>query len=117
MEAPGMPLEAPQQSTESTVTILADSDTVEAGQPVSYTVNASPAPTADLTVHVAYKNTGVELAEELPATATITIDAESGTAMRTVPTAPTSPDGTITASVTEGDGYKVGTAGSASRYP
>ena len=114
MEAPGMPLEAPQQSTESTVTILADSETVEAGQPVSYTVNASPAPIADLTVHVAYKNTGVELAEELPATATITIDAESGTAMRTVPTAPTSPDGMITASVTEGDGYKVGTAGSVS---
>ena len=97
-----------------TVTILADSDMVAAGDPVSYTVNASPAPIADLTVHVAYKNTGVELAEELPATATITIDAESGTAMRTVPTAPTSPDGMITASVTEGDGYKVGTAGSAS---
>ena len=97
-----------------TVTILADSDMVAAGDPVSYTVNASPAPIADLTVHVAYKNTGVELAEELPATATITIDAESGTAMRTVPTAPTSPDGRITASVTEGDGYKVGTAGSAS---
>ena len=97
-----------------TVTILADSDMVAAGDPVSYTVNASPAPIADLTVHVAYKNTGVELAEKLPATATITIDAESGTAMRTVPTAPTSPDGRITASVTEGDGYKVGTAGSAS---
>ena len=107
-------LEMTPEPPQPTVTILADSDMVTAGDPVSYTVNASPAPIADLTVHVAYKNNGVELAEELPATATITIDAESGTAMRTVPTAPTSPDGTITASVTEGDGYKVGTAGSAS---
>ena len=49
---PDMTPEAPQPSTESTVTILADSDTVEAGDPVSYTVNASPAPIADLTVHV-----------------------------------------------------------------
>ena len=112
MEAPGMPLEAPQQSTESTVTILADSETVEAGQPVSYTVNASPAPTADLTVHVEFTHTGVEMAADLPP-ATITIDAGSDTAMLTVPTA-TVPGGTITASVTEGDGYKVGTAGSAS---
>ena len=109
MEAPGMPLEAPQPST---VTILADSETVEAGQPVSYTVNASPAPTADLTVHVEFTHTGVEMAADLPP-ATITIDAGSDTAMLTVPTA-TVPGGTITASVTEGDGYKVGTAGSAS---
>ena len=107
-------LDMTPEPPQPTVTILADSDMVAAGDPVSYTVNASPAPIADLTVHVAYKNTGVELAEELPATATITIDAESGTAMRTVPTAPTSPDGRITASVTEGDGYKVGTAGSVS---
>ena len=107
-------LDMTPEPPQPTVTILADSDMVAAGDPVSYTVNASPAPIADLTVHVAYKNTGVELAEELPATATITIDAESGTAMRTVPTAPTSPDGTITASVTEGDGYTVGPAASAS---
>ena len=109
---PGMPLEAPQQSTESTVTILADSDAVEAGQLVSYTVNASPAPTTDLTVHVVFMHTGVELAADLPP-ATITIDAGSDAAMLTVPTA-TVPGGTITASVTEGDGYKVGTADSAS---
>ena len=101
--------EAPQPSTESTVTILADSDTVEAGQLVSYTVNASPAPTADLTVHVAY--TGVELAAE-PPPATITIDAGSGAAMLTVQTAE-GPGGTITASVIEGDGYTVGPAASA----
>ena len=113
MEAPGMPLEAPQQSTESTVTIFADSDAVEAGQPVSYTVNASPAPVTDVTVQVMFFNTGVELAEELPATITITIGAGSDAAMLTVPTA-TVPGGTITASVTEGDGYKVGTADSAS---
>ena len=102
----------PQQSTESTVTILADSDTVEAGQPVSYTVNASPAPTTDLAVHVAYTNTGVELAAE-PSHATITIDAGSDAAMLTVLTA-TGPGGTITASVTDGDGYTVGPADSAS---
>ena len=111
-EVPEPTPEAPQQSTESTVTILADSDTVEAGQPVSYTVNASPAPAADLTVHVVLTNTGVDLAEDLPAT--ITIDAGSDAAMLTVPTATTDPDRTITASVTEGAGYTVGTAGSAS---
>ena len=102
---------APQQSTESRVTILADSNTVEAGQPVSYTVNASPAPVADLTVHVMFTHPGVVLAEELPAT--ITIGAGSDAAMLTVQTA-TGTDGTITASVTEGDGYTVGPAGSAS---
>ena len=105
-EAP-VTLEDPQQST---VTILADSDTVEAGQLVSYTVNASPAPTADLTVHVAY--TGVELAAE-PPPATITIGAGEGAAMLTVPTAE-GPGGTITALVIEGDGYTVGPAASAS---
>ena len=94
------------------MTILADSYTVEAGQPVSYTVNASPAPTADLTVHVVFTHIGVEMAADLPPV-TITIDAGSDTAMLTVPTA-TVPGGMITASVTEGDGYKVGTAGSAS---
>ena len=103
-------LEMTPEPPQPTVTILADSDMVAAGDPVSYTVNASPAPTTDLTVHVEYTNTGVEL----PATATITIDAGSDAAMLTVPTAITSPDGTITASVTEGDGYTVGTAGSAS---
>ena len=103
-------LEMTPEPPQPTVTILADSDMVAAGDPVSYTVNASPAPTADLTVHMEYTNTGVEL----PATATITIDAGSDAAMLTVPTAITSPDGTITASVTEGDGYTVGTAGSAS---
>ena len=107
-EAPATTPEAPQRST---VTILADSDPVEAGQPVSYTVNASPAPTANLTVHLEY--TGVELAAE-PPPATITIDAGSDAAMLTVPTATTDPDSTITASVTEGAGYTVGTAGSAS---
>ena len=49
MEAPAATPEAPQRST---VTILADSDPVEAGQPVSYTVNASPAPVTDVTVQV-----------------------------------------------------------------
>ena len=110
-EVPEPTPEAPQQSTESTVTILADSDTVEAGQPVSYTVNASPAPAADLTVHMVLTNTGVELAEELPET--ITIGAGSDAKMLTVPTA-TGPGGTITASVTEGDGYAVGPVASAS---
>ena len=93
MEAPAVTPEAPQQST---VTILADADTVEAGQPVSYTVNASPAPVADLTVHVEYTNTAVELAAELPAT--ITIDAGSDAAMLTVQTA-TGPGGTVTATL------------------
>ena len=106
MEAPAATPEAPQQST---VTILADSDMVAAGDPVSYTVNASPAPTTDLTVHVEYTNIGVEL----PATATITIDAGSDAAMLTVPTE-AGPGGKITASVLEGDGYTVGPAASAS---
>ena len=108
MKAPEMP---PKPSTVSTVTILADSDTVEAGQPVSYTVNASPAPTENLTVHVEYTNTGVEPPPDLPAT--ITIDAGSAVAMLTVATV-AGPGGTITASVTDGDGYTVGPAGSAS---
>ena len=109
MEAPAVTAEAPQQST---VTILADAATVEAGQPVSYTVNASPAPVADLTVHVEYTNTEVDLAAE-PPPATITIDAGSDAAMLTVQTA-TGRGGTITASVTEGEGYTVGPADSAS---
>ena len=108
---PEAPATTPEAPLRSTVTILADSDTVEAGQPVSYTVNASPAPVADLTVQVMFFNTGVELAEELPET--ITIGAGSDAKMLTVPTA-TGPGGTITASVTEGDGYAVGPAGSAS---
>ena len=95
-------------SPQSTVTILADSATVVAGDPVSYTVNAFPAPTEDLTVHVEF--TGVELAADPPAT--ITIGAGLNDAMFTVQTAK-SPAGTITASVAEGDGYTVGTPRSA----
>ena len=110
-KVPEATMEAPAVTQQSTVTILADADTVEAGQPVSYTVNASPAPTENLTVHVEYTITGIELPPDLPAT--ITIDAGSAVAMLTVATV-AGPGGTITASVTDGDGYTVGPAGSAS---
>ena len=55
---------------------------VAAGDPVSYTVTASPAPVADLTVHVQFMHPEVELPAEPPAT--ITIDAGEGAAMLTV---------------------------------
>ena len=103
-------LDMTPEPPQPTVTILADSDMVAAGDPVSYTVNASPAPIADLTVHVMF--TGAELAAE-PLPTTITIDAGEDAAMLTVPTATTGPSGMITALVTEGDGYTVGPAASA----
>ena len=77
------------------------------GDPVAFTVTASPAPAADLTVSVTVATTGDYGYSTLPTSVTIPT---SGTATVTVATADDTadePDGSVTLTVDPGSGYTV----------
>ncbi|MDE0134859.1 MAG: fibronectin type III domain-containing protein, partial [Acidimicrobiaceae bacterium] len=77
------------------------------GDPVTFTVTASPAPAADLTVSVTVATTGDYGYSTLPTSVTIPA---SGTATVTVATADDTtdePDGSVTLTVDPGSGYTV----------
>ena len=98
-----------------TVTIEAGTSPVAEGDALRFTVRAAPAPTEDLTVRVSLQESGVMLAAEQPTmvriakgrtTATLTVD--------TMGDDESEPDSTVTATVTSGTGYELGSAVSAS---
>ena len=92
------------------VTIAAASSSVSEGAAVVFTVMAAPAPAADLEVSVTVTETEAMLQESGPRT--VTILAGATLAMLAVATAADEedePDSTVTAMVTEGSGYTLGT--------
>ena len=98
-----------------TVTIEAGTSPVAEGDALQFTVRAAPAPTEDLTVSVSLQESGVMLAAEQPTmvriakgrtTATLTVD--------TMGDDESEPDSTVTATVSSGTGYQLGSAVSAS---
>ena len=96
------------------VTITADSESVEEGNPVAFTLTASPPPAADLTVNVSLVGPGTPSSREPPST-TVTIPV-SGTAPLTAATDDDSvdePNDSVTVTVGAGSGYTVGSSGSA----
>ena len=103
-------LEQPQQEPE--VTVTADAASVTEGGDAVFTFTASPAPSADLAVDVtvvADGDYGIAAG-----TRTVTIPA-SGSAKLTLATtddAADEPDGSLTVTVNDGDGYTVGSSAS-----
>ena len=98
-----------------TVTIEAGTSPFAEGDALRFTVRAAPAPTEDLTVRVSLQESGVMLAAEQPTmvriakgrtTATLTVDTMGDDEAEL--------DSTVTATVTSGTGYELGSAVSAS---
>ena len=98
-----------------TVTIVSQSATVTEGQEVRFTLTASPAPAADLTVNVSVTDPGAFLTGTVPSEKTIA--SGSTTVQLSLQTADDSVDevnGVIGAAVQPGMGYSVGSPPSAS---
>ena len=90
------------------ITIAAVSSSVTEGAAATFTLTATPAPAANLTVTVTVTETGTFINGAAPTTVTIP---SSGSVTLTVPTTDDATDeanGTITATVTAGSGYTVG---------
>ena len=99
---------------EPSITITADNASVAEGTPATFTVTADVAPTSNLTVNVSVTQSGDFLSGTLPTT--VMIPTTTTTATLTVSTVGDSTDeldGTVTATVTPGTGYMVGTPSSA----
>ena len=95
------------------VTVTADSETVIAGNPVSFTLTAAPMPATDLPVSVRWSQVGSFLTAGAPQTVTIP---PSGTAPLKADTdndEADERDGTVTVTVGADSGYTVGAQGSA----
>ena len=95
------------------VTITADSESVEEGSPVAFTLTATPPPAADLTVNVSWSGGDSFLTETPPTTVTIPV---SGTAALTAATDDDSVDeanDSVTVTIGAGSGYTVGSSDSA----
>ena len=110
----GCPLSEQQVRSEPEVTIGAAQDGVTEGEAVSFTVTAMPAPAADLVVSVTVTETGDTLGASVPQQ--VTIAAGQTTATLQVTTNDDTADesnSTVTATVTAGTGYTVGSPDSA----
>ena len=97
-----------------TITIAAVSSSVTEGAAATFTLTATPAPAANLTVTVTVTETGTFISGAAPTTVTIP---SSGSVTLTVPTTDDATDeanGMITATVTAGSGYTVGSPPTAS---
>ena len=95
------------------VTITADSESVEEGSPVAFTLTASPPPASDLTVNVSWSGGDSFLTETPPATVTIPV---SGTFSLTAETDDDSVDeanDSVKVAIGAGSGYTVGSSDSA----
>ena len=106
----------PEAEPEPVVTIAAGEDSMTEGEAVSFTVTAEPAPAADLAVSVTVTETEITLAASESESRTVTITAGQTTATLQVVTdddEADEPDSTVTATLTVGPGYKLGSPNSA----
>lgn len=91
------------------VAITPDSADVTEGEPVSFTLTATPPPTSDLAVNVSLSESGSFLAASGPRTVTIPASAPTATlSADTVDDGAAEPDGWVTATVETGSGYEFG---------
>ena len=102
------PAPQPEPQPEPQVTIAADGDVTE-GEAVSFTVAATPAPAMDLMVSVTVTETGATLAASVPDNVTVSAGQTTATLqVTTVDDTTDESDSTVTARVTSGTGYTVG---------
>ena len=110
----GCPLSKQQVRSEPEVTIGAAQDGVTEGEAVSFTVTATPAPAADLVVNVTVSETGASLGASVPQQVTIAAGLTTTTLrVETVGDDTDESDSTVTATVTAGTGYTIGSRSSA----
>ncbi|MCY4510227.1 MAG: hypothetical protein OXG35_25190, partial [Acidobacteria bacterium] len=105
-------------SSDPTITIAAGTSPVTEGTAAEFTVTASPAPTADLTVNLTVADASGSdfVASGDEGSKTVTITANTTTATHSVPTTADTtdePDGDVTVTVETGTGYTVGATASA----
>ncbi|MDE0459371.1 MAG: hypothetical protein OXI15_18910, partial [Chromatiales bacterium] len=105
-------LKSQEQQQEPAVTIAAGTSPVTEGGDATFTLTATPPPAADLAVSVTVATDGDYGITAGPQTVTIST---TGSAVLTLPTTGDSadePDGSVTVTVKDGDGYTVGTSSS-----
>ena len=103
-------------TTTPTITIAGGSAVTE-GTAASFTLTASPTPSADLNVSVNVTQNGNFVASSGQGTKTVTIPSGQTSKIFTVPTQDDStdePDGSVTSTLAGGSGYSVGSPSSAS---
>ena len=99
---------------EPVVTIEAVADGVAEGEEVSFTVTAMPPPAADLVVRVTVTETGDTLPASVPENVTIAAGQTTATLqVETVNDTADESDSTVTATLTAGTGYTLGSTSSA----
>ena len=95
------------------VTIAAGDSPVTEGGAASWTLSADPAPTTELTVNLAWTQSGDFLPESRPQTVTIPVSGAATVSVDTVDDGTDEPNGSVTLSVAVGSGYAVGTPSTA----
>ena len=96
------------------VTIRASNPTnIEEGQRASWTLSAAPAPTAALTVNLAWTQSGSFLPRSRPQTVTIPVAGTATVSVDTVDDSTDEPNGSVTLRVDVGSGYTVGASSTA----
>ena len=96
-----------------TVSVAADTSPVTEGTNVSFTLTATPAPAAPLTVAVSWSETGSFLTGTRPSEVTIPTSGEVRVTASTEDDGIDEADGTVTLTVGSGSGYTVGAPSSA----
>ena len=99
------------------ISISRDAASVGEGQPASFTLSASPTPTADLVVHLDISQRGDFAADGATGAKTVTFPANTATASHTVATVDDDSDerdGSVTARVVSRSHYRVASANEAS---
>ena len=108
--SPPVPPVSPQAPP---VTVSPDVTSVVEGAAVEFTLTASPAPAAELTVNLSWSQVGSFYTGTPPATATIPTSGTVTVSWTTDDDSTDETDGSVTLTVTGGNGYTVGAPGSA----
>ena len=95
------------------VHVASVSPSVTEGDPVSFTLSATPAPAAEVTVAVRWSESGSFLTANVPRTVTIPTTGAATLSAATDDDSADEPDGMVTVTVGGGSGYTLGTPDSA----
>ena len=107
-------LKSQEQQQEPAVTVSAGTSPVTEGADASFTLTATPPPAADLAVSVTVATDGAYGITAGPQTVTIPTTGSATLTLATTDDATDEPDGSVSATVTDGDGYTVGSSASGS---
>ena len=101
-----------QDPDEPAVTVSAGAASVTEGGDAVFTVTATPAPSADLAVSVTVATAGAYGISAGTRTVTVPTTGSATLTLATTDDAADEPDGSVSVTVTDGDGYTVGSAAS-----